>query len=372
MARKDTERDALAKEYDAIHNRLFIVEFLVVSLLLGIYLLSGASAALANGLGMHFGEGHWWITNVVYTLITVFGFSACMFPLSYYNGHVLELHYEISQESFGDWLAYFFKSMMVDLLLGTVLFSVTYALLRWIPSWWWLASSVFYILFSVVLSTIFPIYIMPLFHQFEPLDEGDLSSAVREMMTEEGIAVSGVFKWGMEDETPTASVAFTGMGRARRVVLGETLLTGYTQSEILAILAHEVGHYKCRDTVRLIGTSSVLALIGFFVAHLCLSALAGLFGFEQIYDIGAAPLFIFSLLIFSLISMPVANMHSRRREFAADAFAARKVGSSDALISAFNKLADQELSSKDPVAWVEFLLHSQPSMSRRIERLSNL
>jgi STE24 endopeptidase len=295
-----------------------------------------------------------------------------MFPLSYYSGHVLEHHYELSNESFGEWFADFIKSLLIDLVLATVLFSVVYALLRWIPGWWWLLATLFYILFAVVISTVAPVVIMPLFHKFEPLEEGDLTEAVRAMMEAAGIRVVGVFKWGLEAKTNTANAAFTGIGRTKRIILGDTLLAGYSKQEILAILAHEVGHYKNRDMLRLMLTSSVLALIGFYVAHHCLTGLSGLLGFDAIYDIGAAPLFIFSLFVFSLVSMPFANMHSRRREFAADAYAIRAMGSSDALVSAFEKLADQNLSNKEPAAWAEFLLHSHPSISRRIERARNL
>jgi len=365
-----TPREALAKEYDGIHNRLFVVQILLVAILLAAYQFSGASALLADGLAARFGEGRWYLANAVYTVVTVFGFAACMFPLSYYSEHVLDRHYGLSNETFGEWLADFTKSLLIDLLLATLLFSVVYALLRWTPAWWWLFATVFYILFAVVLSTLMPVVIMPLFHKFEPLEEGDLADAVRKMMEDAGIKVVGVFKWGLEAKTSTANAAFAGVGRTRRIVLGDTLLSGYSQEEILAILAHEVGHYKNRDTLRLMLTSSVLALAGFYVAHLCLQGLSGLLGFAHIYDIGAAPLFIFSLFVFSLVSMPFANMHSRRREFAADAYAVERMGSPAALVSAFGKLADQNLSNKEPAPWVEFLLHSHPSIARRIERAS--
>lgn len=365
-------RDELAKEYDAIHNRLFIVQILLVAALLAAFQFSGASAMLANGLAARFGENLWYVTNAVYTAITVFGFSACMFLLSYYSGHVLERHYELSNETFGEWLSDFIKSLLIDLALAIVLFSVIYALLRWMPNWWWLCATVFYILFGVVLSTLAPVVIMPLFHKFEPLEEGDLTQAVRAMMAAAGIKVVGVFKWGLEAKTNTANAAFTGFGRTKRIILGDTLLSGYSQDEILAILAHEVGHYKNRDMLRLMFTSSILALVGFYISHLCLTGLSGLLGFANIYDIGAAPLFIFSLFIFSLVSMPFANMHSRRREFAADAYAIQTMGSSDALVTAFEKLADQNLSNKEPKAWVEFLLHSHPSIARRIERAASI
>jgi STE24 endopeptidase len=133
-------------------------------------------------------------------------------------------------------------------------------------------------------------------------------------------------------------------------------------------LAHEVGHYKNHDILRLTLVQSVLAVLGFYIAHLCLSSLVAFYGLAGVDDIGAAPIFIFSLFVFSLVSMPFTNMHSRRREFAADAYAIEMMGSPDALVSAFEKLADQNLSNKEPSAWVEFLLHSHPSMSRRIAR----
>lgn len=358
----------MAKEYDAIHNRLFFLQIIVLAVLLAVYQFSGASEKLAGGLTNRFGEKLWYVTNALYTMVSVFGFAACMFPFSYYSDYVLEHHYELSHESFGEWFADFIKSLIIDLLLATVLFSVIYALLRWLPEWWWLAAAVFYILFAVVISTIAPVVIMPLFHKFEPLAEGELTEAVRRMMEEAGIKVVGVFKWGLEEKTSTANAAFAGFGKTRRIILGDTLLSGYSQEEILAILAHEVGHYKNRDTTRLMITSSLLALLGFFIAHHILTALVGLFELGGIESIASAPIFIFSLFVFSLISMPFANMHSRRREFAADAYAIAAMGSPDSLISAFEKLADQNLSNKEPAAWIEFLLHSHPSISRRIER----
>jgi STE24 endopeptidase len=369
--KKSTEREVWAEEYDRIHNRMFVLQIVLVTLLLVAFQWSGSSALLAEALANHFEES-WYLTNASYVIVAVVGFSACMFPLSYYSGYVLEHHYELSTEDLGDWIGDYIKSLAIDILLSTLFFSIIYALLRWIPDWWWLFATLFYIFFAVVLASIFPVFIMPLFHTFEPLEEGDLTEAVRTMMTEAGIKVVGVYKWGLKEKTSTANAAFTGTGKTRRIILGDTLLKGYSKEEILAILAHEVGHYKNRDMIRLMTTGSVLALTGFYISHLMLTKLSGLLGFEQIYDIGAAPLFIFSLFIFSLFSMPFSNMHSRRREFAADQYAIEKLGSSDALISAFEKLADQNLSNKEPAPWIEFMLHSHPSIARRIKRAREL
>ncbi|NNJ69965.1 MAG: M48 family metalloprotease, partial [Kiritimatiellales bacterium] len=250
----------MAKQYDAIHNRLFLLQIVLLGFLLAAYQFSGASAALSNGLTARFGEDLWYVSNAVYTLISVFGFAAFMTPFSFYSGFVLEHYFELSNETLGDWLFDFIKSLCIDLLLATVLFSVIYALLRLMTEWWWLAAAVFYILFAVLISTLAPVIILPLFHKFEPLDDGELAEAVKKMMDDAGIKVIGIFKWGLQEKTRTANAAFTGFGRTKRIVLGDTLLTNYTQEEILAILAHEVGHYKNLDTFRLMFTSSVLAL----------------------------------------------------------------------------------------------------------------
>jgi len=362
------DREELAREYDAIHNRLFLLQLVFLGFLLAVYQFSGASAMLSRGLTERFGENLWYVSNAVYTVVSVFGFASFMLPFSYYSGHVLEHHYGLSNETFGEWFADFLKSFAVDLAVATILFSVIYALLRWMPEWWWLTSALFYILFAVVISTIAPVVIMPLFHRFEPLEEGELTEAVREMMDKAGIRFVGIYTWGLAEKTRTANAAFTGFGRTKRIVLSDTLLTNFTKQEILAILAHEVGHYKNRDTLRLMATSSCLALCAFYLVHHCLIGLADFFSIPALYDIGAAPMFIFCLFVFSMVSMPVANMHSRRREYAADEFAVEQMGSPDALVSAFEKLADQNLSNKEPVAWIEFLLHSHPSIARRIER----
>lgn len=362
----------MAKEYDAIHNRLFILQILVLSTLLGVYQFSGASASLARGLGGRFGPDLWYVTNAVYTLVSVFGFAAFMSPFSFYSGHVLEQHYGLSNDSVTDWVSDFIRSLLIDLLLATILFSVIYALLRWIPDWWWFAAAVFYILFAVIISTLAPLIIIPLFHEFEPLDEGELNDSIMKMTNDAGVYVSGVFRWGGEHKVAAANVVVNGFGKTKRIVLGDAILSGYSREEILAIVAQEVAHCKNRDTLRLMLISSLMAVLGFYIAQQCLIHVSKFFDIAAIYDIGAAPVFIFSLFIFSLISMPFANFYSRRREFAADAYAIEVLGSSDALVSAFEKLADKNLANKEPAAWVEFLLHSHPSMSRRIERARNV
>lgn len=356
-----------ARRYEAAHNRLFLVRIALTVSALAVYQFTGASAQLAEGLRSRFGPA-WILVNALYTMITAFGFEAVMFPVSLYGDWVLEHRYGLSKQGLDGWFMDYLKALVIEILLATAFFGVVYGFLRYAPQLWWAWATAFYVLFAVVLTAIAPVAIMPLFHTFEPLDNPALAEAVRGFAEKAGVRVIGVFRWGLDEKTNAANAALTGLGRTRRIILGDTMLSRYTQDEILAVLAHEIGHDKHRDLARHIVTGSVLAAAGFYAAHLVLRALVARFGFVGPADIGAFPLFVFCLFVFSLVTMPLANAYSRRREFAADAYAVRAVGSASAFVTALEKLAEQNLADKDPPLWIELILHSHPSMSRRIRR----
>ena len=356
-----------AREYELIHNRLFLVRIILTVAALAVYLLTGASVCLAEGLRNRFGS-IWPLVNGLYTMITVFGFAALMFPLSLYSEHVIEHRYGMSNQELEGWFIDYLKSLVIELIVATVFFEVIYAFLRYAPGLWWVWAAFFYVLFVVVLATIAPVVIMPLFHKFEPIDNPSLTDAVKAFVEKAGLMVVGVFKWGLEEKTNAGNAALTGLGKTRRIILGDTILKDYTQDEIIAVLAHEVGHYKNRDMTRLIVAGSLLAAAGFYLAHLFLQTLVAKFGFAGPDDIGSFPIFVFCLLVFSLVTMPISNAYSRRREYAADAYAVGTIGAAGNLVSALEKLAAQNLADKNPAPWIEFLLHSHPSITRRVQR----
>lgn len=362
-----TSRAKSAQKYESIQNKIFLARIILIAGLLGVYQFSGASQALAVGLENRFGEA-WYLINALYILVSILGFASLLFPLTFYSEFLLEHRFEQSNQDLKSWVTDYIKSLLIDLLVAVIFFGVIYTLLHFAPQTWWIYACGFYVLFAVVLSIIAPIYIMPLFNKFTPLEESELTTKIEQIMRESGIEVVGVFKWGLEEKTKSANAAFTGLGRTKRIILGDTLLEGYTQDEIIAILSHEVGHYKNKDIGKMLAIGSLMAIAGFYISDLCLHLFSQGLGFDSIANIGAMPLFIFCLFIFSLISMPLSNLHSRKCEYAADEYAVRTMNSANPLISALEKLADQNLANKTPAAWIEFLLHSHPSLGHRIER----
>ena len=356
-----------AREYESAKNRLFVLQIFYLFALLAIFLFFGFSQSLANNLINHYGNDFWFITNISYISLVILGISVFLFPFSYYSGYVLESYYNLSNQSFGSWCIDYTKSLLIDLFVLSFLFSVLYIFLRLIPEVWWLVGTGFYLLFSIVFSFITPILIFPIFYNLEPLEDSNLEEKVNDIIKSAGIKISGVYSWGLADKTKTANAAFVGIGRTKRIILSDTLLDNYSDNEILAVVAHEVGHCKNYDITRLIIVNTLLSFTGFYLADLFLQFSIKWVNLDSIYDISGLPLLFYSVMFFSIISMPIFNGYSRKREFAADAYVVDSSGTAENLISALNKLSKQNLSVRDPNKWIEFFLHSHPSVKKRVE-----
>ncbi|MBN1670531.1 MAG: M48 family metallopeptidase [Kiritimatiellae bacterium] len=356
--------EELAREYEGIQNKLFALKVLVVPVGLLVFLLCGASARLAGGLARRFASV--WLVNSLYTAVATFGYAAVFFPLEYYQSFVLEKRYGLLRQRFGGWLLDFCKSLLISTAILVVLVDLVYFLFRAAPATWWVWAALFYALFAVVLSNLYPVLIMPLFHRFEPIEDPDLTRLVTGLVRDTGLKLVGIFRWGLSEKTATANAALAGLGNTRRIILADTLLSDYSADEIASIVAHEVGHYVNRDIWKLLAFGTGLAFGGFYATSCVLGPLAVRMGFAALADIGTLPLFVLCMFLFSLVTMPIANAYSRRLELRADGYAIRQTGRPEAFISAMERLASQNLTQKDPPRWIEVLLHSHPSVARRI------
>jgi STE24 endopeptidase len=153
-------------------------------------------------------------------------------------------------------------------------------------------------------------------------------------------------------------------------VLGDTLVENFSAAEIETILAHELGHHLHNDVLKGIIVQSLLTLIGFWLANIVMNWGVVFFGYQGLTDPATLPLLliIIALSVFGLVTMPLGNLWSRWREVKADEYSLKMTGNPQAFISAMTRLANQNLADADPPAWVEFLLHSHPSISKRVAR----
>jgi STE24 endopeptidase len=362
----DVARQAEARRYSAESRRWMLAELALSLFLLLLFLLSGASALLADWANRTSG-GNPWLTIALYGAVLFAGYTLLTLPLSYLSGFRLPHRYGMSNQSAGEWAADQVKALVLTALFGGLVVEVIYALLRWQPGWWWLWAALFLLFVTVLLGQLAPVLILPLFYKLTPLDDEALKARLERLGEQAGARVTGVYTINLSSKSPAANAIVMGLGKTRRIALGDTLYRDFTHDEIVTIFAHELGHHVHGDLPKLIAVQSLLTLGGLWLADQFLRWGVARFGFASVADVGAFPLFILAMGLFSLLTMPLSNGFSRWRERMADRYALEVTGDGPSMASVMTRLANQNLADVSPPRWVSWLLHSHPPLKERIE-----
>jgi STE24 endopeptidase len=368
MTTLDPERQKQAKEYARIRRRLWLVDTIFSAIYALLWLFLGWSISLRDWL-MTFTTNPWLLVAL---FVAVFGgiYSIINLPLSYYSGFVLPHRFGQSTQSFKDWVIDQVKGLAIGAPLGLLLLELLYLALRVTGDLWWLWAAIGMLIFTVLLSNLAPILIMPLFNKYVPLGEEhkELADRLMDLARRANTKVKGVFKFDMSKRTKAANAALTGIGNTRRIVLGDTLINEFSMDEIETVLAHELGHHVHKDIPFLIAFGTLSTTLSLYLASLALNWAIGYFGFTGPDDIAAFPALGLIFGAYGLITMPIDNAVSRWRERMADDYALQATGKKEAFASAFTRLANQNLGEVDPEKWVVFLFYSHPPLGERIAK----
>jgi len=358
-----------AKEYARIRRRFLLLDLLLALTLLLLWLGAGWSEMLRDWISGW--TQNQWIAVAAFGLIFGGVFFLLDIPLSYYTGFILPHRFDQSNQSLKSWVSDLIKRSVLSLILGGFLLEINYLVLQSSPQYWWLWTGGILLLINVLLVNLVPVLLLPLFNTFIPLEDEyqNLAGKLLQLAKKSGVSVKGVFSYDMSRRTKTANAGLTGLGGTRRIILGDTMLKEFTEDEIETVLAHELGHQAHHDIPLRIAFNSLLTLGGLYLASLGLSWGVAYFDFHGPADIAALPLIGLILGALGIILMPVNKIFSRWRERRADAFAINLTNNGAAFISALTRLANQNLAEIDPEPWVEFLLYSHPSLSRRISMI---
>jgi len=367
----DLSRQEQAKTYARIRRKLMLVDLLLGIAYILIWLLSGWSIELRNFLMTL--TSNPWLLVPAFALVLGGIYFIIDLPLSYYSEFVLPHRFDTSTQTLKSWVADLLKELLLSAVLGGILIELVYLVLRAAPLTWWLWTALILLIFNVLLANLAPILIMPLFNKFVLLGEenAELVERLTRLAERANARVRGVYKFDMSSRTKAANAALTGMGNTRRIILGDTLLTDFSMDEIETVLAHELGHHVHKDIPILIGFGTLITILGLYLASLGLNWWSHLIGLSGPADVAGMPLFALIMGAFGLITMPLQNGITRWRERKADEYALIATGKADAFASALTRLANQNLAEAEPDPWVEFLLYSHPSLSRRIRMAQN-
>lgn len=362
----DPTRQQQAKEYARIRHRLLALNLVLSALALVVVLTLGLNVWLKQ-IVLSISRDVW-LSTFLYFAIALLVYELAIFPLSYYSGFVLPHRYGLSTQNLRAWLMDVAKGGALGIGLGGLVIEIIYAMLRTAPETWWIYATAFMLLFNVVLANLAPVLIFPIFFKIKPLDDPVLVARLTALAERAKTRVHGVYTMMLSEKTTAANAALMGLGNTRRIVLGDTLYAKYSPDEIETILAHELGHQVHRDIPWMLAVESVLTVAGFLMADVFLKWSVVRFGYENIADLAAFPLFGLALGVFGLVTMPLGNAFSRWREGMADDYALQTTRNAPAFVGAMEKLADQNLGELEPERWVEWLLYDHPTLGKRIRR----
>ncbi|MDL2323183.1 M48 family metallopeptidase [Bacteroidales bacterium OttesenSCG-928-A17] len=265
-----------------------------------------------------------------------------------------------------DWI----KGLLLNIVMGGLILSAIIVIYHYTAEWFWLLAWLVITVFSLVMSFFYSEWIVPLFNKQTPLEEGELRKAIETFAEKAGFRLDNIYLMDGSKRSTKANAYFTGFGKKKRIVLFDTLLEELNTEEIVAVLAHEIGHYKKKHIIQSMFLSVITTGITLYILSLFLNSRAlaeALGGTEASFHLG--------LIGFGILFSPISevlglimNYISRRNEYEADAFAVQ-FGLGDSLISALKKISVKALSNLNPHPWVVFWGYSHPTLLQRIKAI---
>lgn len=361
--------DALSKKYSRTKRILSVAGSVISTSIIIAILATGFSRELEE-ISKSISPNEYGAL-VIFLLIISAITGVAGFPISFYGGYVLEHKYSLSNQSISAYFLESLKSTAIGLIIGVPVLIAFYFILKTFPDKWWLIFGTFMFLLSFVLGRLAPVLILPLFYKLIPVTDPVLSGFINEISASAGVNVNGVYTFDMSKNTNKVNAAFTGIGKSKRILLGDTLINKFTPDEIRTVFAHEAGHYFHKHIIKLTIISAALTFTGLYLTSLAYDHLVSYYSFESASSLAALPLLGLLLGAYGLITSPIGNIISRKFEWEADTFALKTTGDNNAFISAMEKLAVSNLADRSPNKVIEFLFHSHPSIEKRIQFAKN-
>ena len=362
-----------AADYTIAHTQLAILSSIAGTLVL---------VALTRGRGVAFLTGVTGILDapplvqdllLIVAVVLVSGLVSL--PFSAYRTFVVEARFGFNRTTFRTWVADLAKGVLVGALLGLPIAAVVIWLMRSAGAWWWLWAWLAWTGFQVLVLALYPTLIAPLFNRFTPLPDGPVRARIEALLARCGFAAKGLFTMDGSKRSSHGNAYFTGFGRAKRIVMFDTLLERLSPDETDAVLAHELGHFRLRHVAKRIAWSAIVSLA--FLALLAWLATQDWF-YQGLY-VPPSPerpgvalvLFFLALPVFTFLLAPVASWYSRRHEYEADAFAAQHV-SAGAMVSALVRLYEDNAATLTPDPLHSAFHDSHPPAALRVAHLEGL
>jgi STE24 endopeptidase len=294
-------------------------------------------------------------------------------PFDLFSTFRIENKYGFNTMTLKLWIADFFKSLLLSLVLAGIMITAGFWIIQSSPDFWWIWVWGFFLIFSIFMMYISPYVIEPLFNKFTPIDDAGLEESLKNIMEKAKIKVGRVFKMDASKRSRHTNAYFTGIGKVKRIILYDTLIEKFDRDEILSVLAHEAGHWKKKHVLKMIIAMEIVSFIGIYVSFRILRTdfLASLFDIQKSTFFAKVVLLGFIGGIVSFPFAPLGAYISRRFERQADRFACELSENKEAMATALIKLSKDNLSNLHPHPLYAAFYYSHPPVAKRIREIKN-
>ncbi len=311
------------------------------------------------------------ITGLLYTGILLLAYGLVALPFSIYDTFVIEERFGFNRTTPRIFVLDRLKGLALAIILGTPLMACVLALFEYAGTYAWLYCWAAVTLYTLAVEFIAPTWIMPLFNKFIPMEQGELRESILDYARSVNFPIQNVFVMDGSKRSSKSNAFFTGFGRNKRIALFDTLIAQHKVGELVAVLAHEIGHYKKKHILQ----SIVISILHFGLVFFLLSIFLNSPGLYQAFYMQQPSIYT-GLIFFGLLYTPIElilsillNLFSRKNEYEADRFAAVTIEQPLNLANALKKLAANNLSNLTPHPYYVFLHYSHPSLLQRVDAI---
>lgn len=359
-----------AADYTIARTRLGLIAGLYSAAILLMFTLGGGLQQI-DDLSRQWLENPL-LTGVVFIVLTIIIGAVLDLPFTLYKTFGLEARFGFNKTTPGLYITDLIKQTLLFLVIGVPLLFTALWLMQVSGKYWWLYLWLVWMAFNLLAMVIYPIWIAPLFNKFETLEDETVSKSVTELMKRTGFKVQGLFVVDGSRRSAHSNAYFTGLGKSKRVVFFDTLLDTLSADEIVAVLAHELGHFKRRHIIKRISVFFMISLVA-------LALLGGLMQQQWFYQgLGMttpsnhAALMLFMMVgpVFMFFIHPISSWFSRKHEFEADDYAKENANAGD-LVTALLKLYRDNANTLTPDPIHSAFYDSHPPASIRIKHLQS-
>jgi STE24 endopeptidase len=367
----DEETYAKSQKYTRVNTKFgFITGSLDLLLLLAFWFAGGFNILDQWARGFDFGVIG---TGLIFIGALVIAKTLISLPFSLYSTFVIEERFGFNKTDAKTFAVDRLKGLLLSVLIGGPLLAGIIAFFEFGGTWAWAYAWIAVTAFSLIMQYVAPTWIMPLFNKFEPLEDGELRQAIESYADKVDFPLQGIYVMDGSKRSSKSNAFFTGFGKNKRIALYDTLIENHTTEELVAVLAHEIGHYKKKHivknmTISILQTGIMFALLSIFLQ---VPALFDAFFMDEMSVYAG-------LLFFGMLYSPVETilgifmqMMSRRHEYEADHFAATTIQNPEEMANVLKKLSKDNLSNLTPHPFYVFLNYSHPPALKRIEAIRN-